>query len=248
MNAAKWTGGLLGVLALLAGAAPGGPAKLASSPEEAVRYTLAAMQQGDVPALLAQLAAPSRAIFEGMMTFQLAREDVDRALAEKFGRDSKQPTAPTLRDHLKHTKDIRIVSKDDKDKDKVVLTVWLTEERDKERRTLESTWYAVKDADAWRLRVPYNGGRTRLVSKKGPEGKETAVHVFEREGRTELSGREADYLRTAGPKYKAAMEQLAKEIRGGQFKDRAAADKALQRAEERFRQENPLPVLDKGER
>ncbi len=248
MNAAKWTGGVLGALALLTSVAPAGQTKLASSPEEAVRNVLAAMQAGDVPALLAQLAAPSRTAFEGLMTFQVAREDVDRALAEKFGKDARQPAAHTLRDLLKHTRDIRILSKDDKDKDKVALTVWLTEERDKDRRILESTWYAVKDADAWRLLVPLSGGKMRLVNKKGPDGKETPVHVFEREGRTELSVREADYLRTAGPKYKAALEQLAREIRNGQYKSREAAEKALQGAEERFRKENPLPTLEKGER
>jgi hypothetical protein len=230
-------------LALLTTFSPA-PQKAASSPEEAVKYLQAAMQAGDTSAVLAQLSAPSRATFEAMMSFQLPREDVDRALAEKFGKDSKAP--PTLNDSLKHTKNIQIISKDAKDKDKPALTVWVTTEQNGEKRILEQTWYAVKDADAWRLLVPFSGGKTKNVVRKDKEGKELSVAVFEREGRPELSGRDADYLRTTGPKYKALMEQVAKDVRGGLFKNRADAEKALRTAEERFRRENPLPVVDKG--
>ena len=113
-----------------------------------------------------------------MQTFQQARENVEVALAEKFGKDPKQP--PTMLQNLKRTKDIQIINQDSKDKDKIALTVWITEDHDKDRRILESNWYAVKDGDAWRLLVPYSGGKTRPVTKKkGSDGKETLVHVFE---------------------------------------------------------------------
>lgn len=234
--------------ALLATDSSAAQSKAAASPEEAVKNVQAAMQAGDALTLLDQLAAPSRTLFEGMMTFRLAREDFDRAVAEKFGKDTKNPLPPTLTESLKHTRAIRVVTRDDKDKDKVALTVWVTEDHDKDKRTLEQNWFAVKDADAWRLLVPFSGGKTKLVMRKGPDGKDVPVHVFEREGRVELSGRESDFLRTSGPKYKALLGQVAKDVRGGVYKTRGEAEKALQRAEERFRQENPLPVVEKGER
>src|SRR5262245_18719107 len=125
-----WTAGLAALFVGAVGAQAGGrvkpgPAKVASTPEEAVRLLAAARKAGDTAGILAQMAEPNRSALEWVTKAGQAYDAYQAALQKKFGADPWGPLPlPAAEESMKWTTSIVVVKKHAKGKGRVELTVW----------------------------------------------------------------------------------------------------------------------------
>jgi hypothetical protein len=221
--------------------------KAAAAPEEAVKYYLAAARAGDLNGVLAQRAEPQRGYLKANVEFHKVQQALARALDDEFGKDKNAPAPPPApREELKAIKDLRVVSKKPRGKDKVELTLWQTSGEKGRERIDEFPATAIKEPGGWKLVFPMGQvKRSTEVTRKGPDGKE--VEVFENvtdESKAPTAERMRFFAKTM-PKYRAAMEKVVKDIKGGKYTKRSEALRAVGAATQAFYKDNPPPKQDK---
>ncbi|HYT90573.1 MAG TPA: hypothetical protein VEL76_17835 [Gemmataceae bacterium] len=244
----QWAAMPILMLAVIVGveAQGGGKGKKATTPEEAVKFIEQAFKAGDAHAALDQMAEPSRTLHEFELTNLLTDEALRKAFDDKFGKDPKFVAGPSVKELLQALKGLRVHAKQDKGGGKVELKVWVTDEHKPGKTiTIEHTWIALKQGDAWKLLVPVGGPSGKVATRKGPDGKDVEVEIGE-------SGKDPDpkeigYIKNSLPKFKDLMEKLARQIKEGAYKTRPEADQAVRAALGAFRQANPPPKLDTKE-
>jgi hypothetical protein len=241
--------------AVLVQAAKARPAKtkLASTPEEAVKFVAEACRAGDPDAVLAQIGEPNRTMISTELKGAQTQEAIEVALDKKFGKEPEKNVKDWrerrgIKESLQRTTSIIVVGKKALGKDKVQLTIWMTNKRDsgKKEQITEMTWTAVKVGKGWKLLVPMGGRPSpeKLVTRKGPDGKQVEVRIQTPDDKP-TDSKQLDYVRKAMPKYLAIMEKFKKEVDAGKYKSRKEAQDALEAAQKRFRQENPFPRSEK---
>jgi hypothetical protein len=241
---------------LVSNAAGGGKTKVkpAKTPEEVVANIQATAKAGDLEGLMAQLAMPTRGLFETQVKREQAREALDYVLDAKFGKDPKARPPFSIIDGIRMIPEMKVVGKKMQGADRAELTVWVYNKRikfkdkdDKKTEELEiaeQVWPAVKEGGAWKVRPIRGGGSdSEFATRTGPDGKDVNVRIqtvseedwnFQEEMLT--------YVSKVLPKTLAAYAKLAKDVKAGIFKDRDDALEAMFDVEVEIRREFPPPV------
>jgi hypothetical protein len=218
-------------------------AKVASTPEEAVQRAADAFKAGDAEALIGQLGEPAHTEAQAQLKIMAAQEAREDALTKKFGKDpnNKRPRM-SVKDSLKQTKSLTVLSKKELAKDRVELKVWVSriEPFDKKERIVEQTWTAVKSGAGWKLLVPMGPrGPTRdVVIRKGPDGKEVKVYI---EKHLKADPQLVAYIQKTLATFLALVKKHTVDVEAGKYKTREEALAALRKAQEAFTKENPPP-------
>jgi len=239
-----WTAGLAALFIGAVGAPAGGSVKVASTPEEAVRFVAEARKAGDMGGVLAQVAEPNRSALEWVTKAGQAYDAYQAALNKKFGDGPFGPLPlPAAGESMKWTTSIVVVKKQVRGKGQVELTVWETNKVF--RGVMEEQWTAVKVGNGWKLLLPVSArGSGEPVHKQGPDGK--MVEVVQVVSDDAISPKVTTYVKEVMPKYLAMMQGLTKGVEEGKYKTRKEAEQAIARAQEAFFREHPEPELKKS--
>jgi hypothetical protein len=214
--------------------------RAATTPEEAVKFYRQAIKARDINGVAAQMAEPQRGYFKATLELQRLQRSLQKALDEEFGTDANAPDRADFQQYMKSVKDIRVVARKARSKERVDLTLWQTGTEDDKEWIDEFRVTAVKQGDAWKLNFPLRPARkAKTVTRKGPDGKE--VEVFENVELRAPGPAEMKHTAKTMPAYKAAMEKVVKAIQDGKYKTRSEALKAIGAATLAFYQANPRP-------
>ena len=219
-----------------------GPARVASTPEEAVRFLAEARKADDFVAVLAQVAEPNRSALEWRERAARAYDAYQDALKKKF-KDAFPPLdLRALGSPRTWTASLDVVHKKAMGDGKVELTIWETNKVFKGIAEMKCT--AVKDGQGWKLLLPVNlRPAGEAVRKKGPDGKE--VEVIDLVSDDAISPRMPAYVKEVMPKYLALMRQLTKEVESGKYKTQREAEQAKFEAQGAFFKKHPEPETKK---
>jgi hypothetical protein len=233
--------------------------KPASSPEEAVKLLQEALRAGDPRGVMNRLAEPERSALAYDLLAQPLHEQFRKALDDKFGKDANaqlprsvmsdlvgkfllpSPAAQTEDPPEKATgMDLQVRSKEEKDKGRVLLTVWLTWVQGN-KGIAEHRWEAVKEGDDWKLLTHVFGEQSTTEAKrKTPDNKDVEVVVVS-PGGFQPTLKMSDYVKEVLPKSRIAVERFCKQVRDGEYASRAEALKAYGKLASEFAKANPLP-------
>jgi hypothetical protein len=216
--------------------------RAAASPEEAVKYYVQAIKAADVNAVAAQMAEPQRGYFLATLQLQEIQQSLNQALEDEFGKDGKTTKGSDFQQYMKSIKDLRVVGKKARGENKVDLTVWQMGAWGKEEWIDELSVTAVKQGGAWKLLFPVRPVRKpKKAIRKGPDGKEVSVFENRNDETQAPSVEEMKYFADTMPKYKAALDKVARAIKDGQYRTRTEALKAIGAATVAFYKANPRP-------
>jgi hypothetical protein len=214
------------------------------TPEQAIREFIAAARAGNLEAFLGRLAAPLRRFAQAEIRIGDAETAFQAALDKQFGKGPAPSrfftNAAERRETIKALKDIRILEKQIKAKDRVQLTVWEIQDRSPEKdRVVETRVVAVREEKGWKLfyyRI-FGTARGERKTRKGPDGKEIEVYVENVESGWDPS---KEPRLAAAEKLVGTFEAIVKEVAGGKFKTRKEAERVWQSAQDTaFRQQKP---------
>jgi hypothetical protein len=244
-----WT---IGALAIFVVAAAGQvkapvkakPVRVASTPEEAVRFVAEARKADDMAGVLAQVAEPNRSALEWRERAAQAYDAFQAALTKKFGAPPfGQFDLSKLGSSMTWSRSLVVVKKKAAEDGQVGLTVWETNKVFK--GVMEMKWTAVKAGKGWKLLLPVNlRPAGEPVRKKRTDGKE--VEVIEMVSEDAISPRMPAFVKEAMPKYLSLMQQMTKEVEDGKYKTRQEAEQASRKAGDAFFKKHPEPETKKS--
>lgn len=199
--------------------------RVASTPEEAVKFLVEAAKADDVDAFIDQLGAHSRAVIE----MGRALESYYSALEDKFGKDPRGGDMLSVKREIARYRDkfYEVRDKPGDNEQRVALTVWVTTKtKDGKESVQEETWIASKEPTGWKVVFPPKGVIQSAV-RKDAKGNEIDVKV--------LKTRAFDPQRSAAEEKMArgaaeVLERITKDVNAGKYKTRAEAGAALDEA------------------
>jgi hypothetical protein len=220
------------------------PVRVASTPEEAVRFVAEARKADDLAGVLAQVAEPNRSALEWRERAAQAYDAFQAALTKKFGDPPfGHFDLRKLGSSATWTQSLVVVKKKAAGDGPVELTVWETNKVFK--GVMEMKWTALKAGKGWKLLLPVNlRPAGEPVRKKGADGKE--VEVIETVSEDAISPRMPAFVKEAMPRYLALMQQLTKEVEDGKYKTRQDAEQASRKAGDAFFKKHPEPETKKS--
>src|SRR5262249_12125544 len=188
-----------------------------------------------------RLAEPERSTVAYDVAARPLHEQFRKALDDKFGKEADtRPPRSVMADLLGKflvpqsfpleaeaeppekagALDLQVRNKEEKDKGRVLLTVWLIEGKD--RQTIaEHRWEAVKEADDWKLLTHVFGEQSSAKAKrKTADNKDVEVLVVT-PGGFQPTLKMIDYVKEVLPKSRLAVERFCKEVRDGTYASRA---------------------------
>jgi hypothetical protein len=230
-----------------------GTAKQAKTPEEAVKYFLAAAKAGDLHAALEQIAQP----YHDVMKFALLQEEADDllrdALDKKFGKKAKVGFNPmSMKHELLLLEKVEIQDKKALAEDQVQLLVRETRDGSggPEAWVIEVSYTAKKQGEGWKLERPFSlllldagatdekselllpGGKKGILIKIKSSSKDWLGKI--KEGETafceEFGAKNMSEVVARAAQQKQLTVNFVKEIAAGKYASRKEAEAAYAKA------------------
>jgi hypothetical protein len=191
----------------------------AATPEELVELWQAALKTGDLKAQLPFLGGPHRKLNEQAIEVLEAAKAFDKALDDKFGKDSNCRSCFALQ--FKPVKRVELKGKKDLGGGKVELTIWTIGEA-----VVETREVAIRENGGWVLLapVPFTAS-VGMEETRTVDGREVTVQVESQP--QDLTPDQLAAARVALPRTRAIFERGAKDVAAGQHASRKAAVTAV---------------------
>ncbi len=191
----------------------------ASTPEELVALLQATQKTDDPKAQLSLLGGPHRKLNEQALEVLEAAKSFDKALDDKFGKDTNCRSCFAL--EFKPVKRIELRGKKDLGGGKVELTIWTVQDV-----VFESREVAIRENGGWVLfaPVPFTQS-TSMEEIRTIDGREVKVQVMSQP--VEVTPDQLAAARVALPRMRAVFERGAKDVAAGKHASRKAAVTAV---------------------
>lgn len=190
----------------------------ATTLEELVALLQTARKSGDMRADLPLLGGPHRKLNEQALEVLNAANVFDKALDEKFGKDSNCRSCFALQ--IEPVKRIELRGKKDLGGGKVELTIWTFQDA-----VLETHEVAIQENGGWVLLAPVPFTlSTSMEEIRTVDGREVKVQVV---SQPQVTPDQLAAARVALPRVRAMFERGAKDVAVGKYTSRKAAVTAV---------------------
>lgn len=218
-----------------------------STPEASVRALAKASKAGDLDRALEQIAVPFRELMRLFILEEEADDILRAALDKKFGKQRRVGFRMEVKRDILRIQSLTILSKTQVNENRVKLTVREVVKSFKHAGNdiADVVYLAVREDGQWRLYRPFTAlvfGATkeesRLVTEKGPDGKERQIFKIEfkreldelaRETKKKIESKDKTLseLLAEKQKIKDAAKKLATDVKAGKFASRKEANDAM---------------------